>query len=422
MRASALIAIGLAAGAGSVALTPASVLFAPPPAAADRDGRVWACPMIDWKGPRTPDGTCPVCGMDMAPMTVGELVREQRRRMGIHLATVRSGTAAITVRAAGSVEYDQRLVQVATARVAGRIVKRHEATFGCCQEVVAGDAVVDLDSPEAFAAQSELRTAVRLGDAALIAAQRERFARWGLDAVADAVIAGAAPSATVTIRAPVTGQAWLADTAMVDETLMVGKQVQPGEVLLRIVDPDRLAIVLHVPEARARFVREGARAAIATDDAGELPQIDARVTRVGNEINPEIRTVEVRIHLTGARGLLRPGALVTARIAGVLGRDLRAADPSDPAAHGVFTLVPRDAVLSTGVRDVAWRLDGESPSGEQRFAVAPLWLGPRLETGDGQDWMVVRGGLDPGDRVAARGAFLIDAQAQLAGAPSLMQP
>jgi len=34
----------------------------------------------------------------------------------------------------------------------------------------------------------------------------------------------------------------------------------------------------------------------------------------------------------------------------------------------------------------------------------------------------VRHGLRPGDEVAARGAFLIDSQAQLAGQPSLLFP
>ena len=119
--------------------------------------------------------------------------------------------------------------------------------------------------------------------------------------------------------------------------------------------------------------------------------------------------------------LLLAGSLVEARIAVALDADLRAADPSrtNPAR---FTLVPKAAVLSTGVRHVAWKVAGRRPDGSLTFTLAPLALGPRLEDEAGNDVFIVRAGLQPGDEVAAQGAFLIDSQAQLAGTPSLLFP
>jgi len=74
------------------------------------------------------------------------------------------------------------------------------------------------------------------------------------------------------------------------------------------------------------------------------------------------------------------------------------------------------------VRHVAWRLKPGDAKGPQQYEPVPLWLGPRIESADGKDIYVVRSGLKAGDQVATQGAFLIDAQAQLAGTPSLLYP
>jgi Cu(I)/Ag(I) efflux system membrane fusion protein len=103
-------------------------------------------------------------------------------------------------------------------------------------------------------------------------------------------------------------------------------------------------------------------------------------------------------------------------------RTSRRADPAHPETFGSFPLVPKTAVLSTGVRSVAWRVAERQRDGRLRFELAPLALGPRLEDEFGNDVYVVRAGLKPGDEVATQGVFLIDSQAQLAGTPSLLFP
>lgn len=417
------VAAGLAAGAGVVALLPADALFARPAAmaseAAEAGGR-WACPMMDFIGNRP--GPCPVCGMQMTRVTAGELSKEQQRRMGLETVKVTKGPARVSVRAYGAAEYDYRFTQVVIPRIAGRIVKRHMATFGCCQEIEAGAPVVDLYSAEVIAAQGELEAAVKLGDARLVAALRQRFERWNLAEVAGRIEQGGAIEDVVTVHSPFAGQVLLDQMEAVNELLEVGREVRPDMPLLRLVDPDKLTLVVHVPEAQARFLAEGQPVRLDSDDRGPLAGVTAVVNRVAQEINPEIRTREVRIYLTGARGILQPGSLVSARIAGALAADLAPADAQNPATWGRFPLVPKAAVLSTGVRQVAWRVAGREANGRLRFELAPLALGPRIEDEHGNDVYVVRAGLQPGDEVAAQGAFLIDSQAQLAGTPSLLFP
>jgi Cu(I)/Ag(I) efflux system membrane fusion protein len=99
-----------------------------------------------------------------------------------------------------------------------------------------------------------------------------------------------------------------------------------------------------------------------------------------------------------------------------------AADATKPETWGQFTLVPKTAVLSTGIRHVAWRVAERREDGRLRFELASVALGPRIEDEAGNDLYVVRAGLKAGDEVATQGVFLIDSQAQLAGTPSLLFP
>lgn len=416
---------GLVLGAGVVALLPRQVIFTSPAAESAADaptGERWACAMMDYIGSKP--GDCPVCGMKLQKVTAGELNREQRRRMGIELATVTEGPATAVVRAYGTVRYDDRTARAIVARVAGRIVARHAGTLHAGTLVSAGDPLVDLYSPEAFAAQGELAAALRLGNAPAVDALTERFRRWNLEAVAQAILAGNEPVDTVTIRSPFDGRVVVgADAgAMAGQLPAVGQEIMPDQVVVQLIDPHAYMVVVQVPEPRARWVHAGQPVRLASDDRGELPEVDARVSWVAPELNREIRSREVHLHLVDPRGALLPGSLVNARFQAALGPDLDPVDPEDGGMPGRFVLVPKTAVLSTGVRHVAWRVAERRPDGRMRFELASLALGPRIEDEAGRDLYVVRSGLEAGDEVATQGLFLIDSQAQLAGSPSLLFP
>lgn len=418
----AVVSAGLVAGSATIAFLPASALFHSAAghehaAVASSAGERWACPMMDFIGDKP--GKCPVCGMQLTKIVAGELSREQAHRMGLETSVVKSGKASATVRAYGAADYDHRFTRLVIPRVSGRIVKRFEATFGCCEEVEPNEPVVELYSPEVIAAQGELQAAIKLGDATLVASLRERFARWNLGDIAADIVAGKPARETVVIHSPFGGQVLQSDVEMMNSALEVGREVMADTPLLRLVDPDKLVLVVHVPETRANWIAQGQSVRIDSDDAGPLPQLRAEVARVAAEINPSLRAREVRIHLSGARSVLSPGSLVSARFQVSLGADLK------PAVHTVpaeFPLVPKTAVLSTGVRNVAWKVAGRDAKGRLRFELAPLALGPRIEDENGNDLYVVRAGLKPGDEVATQAAFLVDSQAQLAGTPSLLFP
>ncbi len=380
----------------------------------------WACPMMDFIG--THPGACPVCGMQLKLVTAGELSREQAKRMGVQLTTVAEGPAMVTIRAYGAVRYDQRTELMVVARVKGRVVKRYDGALHPGVMVQAGDPLVDLYSAEVFVAQSELVNAIKLGNKDLVTSITERFARVNLAYVAEAIVHGGTPNDTITIRSPYAGRVLVDEGPDKEGMLKIGAEIMPDTPIVNVVDPTAYMVVIHVPEPRARLIREGQRVELASDDAGELPDIMAAISWVAPELNPEIRTREVHLHLRDPAHRLLPGSLVNARFKAVLGPNLGPADPADESTWGRFPLVPVSAVLSTGVRNVAWKLDRVETDGRQRFSIAPLALGQRLEDDHGNDFYVVRAGLSVGDQVATQGAFLIDSQAQLAGTPSLLYP
>ena len=420
--------LGLVCGALIIFVVPAKTFFVPAEilstegsaTGSQATGERWACPMLDFIG--TKPGKCPVCGMTLQRVTAGEISREHAKRMGVKLTTIQTGPAVVTIRAYGAVRYDDRTEHLVIARVKGRVVKRHGGALHAGVFVAVGDPLVDLYSPEVFTIQGELAAAIKLEDKALIGAYTERLARLHLEHVAEAITKGEAPMDTITIRSPFAGRVVLDEEANKDGMPKIGSEIMSDQPIVRLVDPDVYMVVVHVPEPRARLIREGQRVELASDDVGELPDVAAHVSWVAPEINPEIRAREVHLHLTDVAHRLLPGSLVNARFKAALAADFTPADANDAATWGQFPIIPASAVLSTGVRSIAWKLEKTEADGRQHFVIAPLALGQRLEDDNGNDRFVVRAGLSAGDQVATQGVFLIDSQAQLAGSPSLLFP
>ncbi len=80
-----------------------------------------------------------------------------------------------------------------------------------------------------------------------------------------------------------------------------------------------------------------------------------------------------------------------------------------PEGDQLVLAVPVTAVLDSGVRKLVYV---EKTKGQ--FAAVEIVTGPRTD-----DAYPVLSGLNEGDRVAVRGSFLLDSQAQIRGLPSL---
>jgi RND family efflux transporter MFP subunit len=178
---------------------------------------------------------------------------------------------------------------------------------------------------------------------------------------------------TFALRAPFDG--------VVSEVRFTGGViVAANEPLLRIVDPDRVHIVGAVPETQADTLGTVVAGELAV--GGETLDL-GRPLAVNPVIDPTSRTAEIRFALDNRAPRLRVGQSVKLRL--LVGEEESR------------TAIPESAVVDDGGRSVVFvQIDGES------FERRPVRLG---HAADG--WVHVVEGVETGERVVHRGAYLI---------------
>lgn len=196
------------------------------------------------------------------------------------------------------------------------------------------------------------------------------------------------PPPSVTLTAPIAG--------VVDDRLVaLGEAVEPNKPLLHIADLSQVIVQAETYEEDIGKVALGQEARVHAF-AYPSESFTGRVTFLGQQLDPEKRTLQVLITLANPDGRLKPGmfakaALILKRNAGVLTVPLQAvlesggehfvfvesgdtfsrADVRLGAADDRFVeiidgLVPGDRVVTQGSREVytTWLTGGRAPAGD----------------------------------------------------------
>ena len=109
----------------------------------------------------------------MVPSAGFASTRRPSRNLGIRLATVERGTIGSDLTVTGAIDFNQRDVAIVQARAAGFVQRVYARAPG--DVIAAGAPLADMLVPEWGGAQAEYQAVQRTGDAALIAASRERL-------------------------------------------------------------------------------------------------------------------------------------------------------------------------------------------------------------------------------------------------------
>jgi hypothetical protein len=173
------------------------------------------------------------------------------------------------------------------------------------------------------------------------------------------------------------------------KNVVEGASVKAGDQVLRIVDHGTLWLDARVYEQDMPFVRVGQNVT-ATIAARAGGSIDGKIIFVAPQIDPATRTATVRIEIANSELKLRPGMYANAEIVSELSRDA--------------VLVPREAVIDTGTRTVAFVATGNG-----RFEPRALRIGASGAGGV----VEVLGGLAAGETVVTSGQFLLDAESRM---------
>ncbi len=362
----------------------------------DNDIAYYTCPMHPSVKQHT-EGTCPLCGMDLVPVTKQEVQTgvvivdgARRQQIGVRLAEVERLPLVVDVRAVGRVAYDETRLSDVTPRVGGWIGDLHADATG--MPVRRGEPLFTLYSPELFSAQEEYLAALAARKKAqessapdradyLVDAARRRLELWDLTAdQIDGIAERGKPVDYIPILSPVSGY-------VVEKNVVEGAAIKPGERLFRIAALDRVWIEAELYESQLSLARVGIPVKVTLPyRPGETAS--GRVSFVYPYLDNGTRTARARIELDNPDLALKPD--MYANVEFVTEREPRLS-------------VPESAVLYAGDRRAVF------------VQVGPDRFQPRIiQTGmTGEDRVEVLSGLTEGETVVASGNFLIAAESRL---------
>jgi len=353
--------------------------------------------ILYWRDPMTPDrrfdkpGKSPYMDMQLEPVYADQVDSENGvrvapgfiQKLGIRLGTVKTASVQQHIAAAGSVAFDEHLVELVQARVGGYVARLH--VKAPLDRIKQGDPLVDITSPDWQQGQQEYIALLDEPGAyavAIRAAARHRLLLIGLpeSAVRNLERARTVPQAT-TLHAPIDG-------VVTELGVREGGTFAAGAQLFRINGLKTVWINAEIPEAQRSLV--SMTSSVIAHAAG-WPGVafSGRLDTLLPRVDPVSRTLTVRAVVANDKDRLTPGMFVTLDLTGRSGESR--------------LLVPSEAIIVTGQRTVVIlaRDDGS-------FRVANVTTGPEVDGGT-----VILSGLEEGQSIVLSGQFLIDSEASL---------
>jgi cobalt-zinc-cadmium efflux system membrane fusion protein len=352
------------------------------------------------KGPDVPVGAGSVVSLDSTALRLADI------EIG---AASSPGTSDLV--ANGTITYDANHVSVVSPRAEGR-VSSVRADLG--QRVQPGAVLAILESADIGQTRGDVERAQAALDVAKQTYEREKSlyeqqvssqramleaqaayrsaqadynaARSRMRALGAAGGASDAAGGTYALVSPVAG-------TVVERNAMPGQIAGPATNLFTVADLGHVWINADVYESDVRRVRTSAPATVVTRAMpGEV--FRGRVTYAGGVVDTSTRTLKVRVEVDNLGQRLRPGMYAEVRI--------EAPTAAGGPAAGGSVLVPELAVQDLNGKPVVFVPEG--PPG--RFVARAVTVGPR--TGGGL--VTVMSGLQLGERVVVKGAFLLKSE------------
>lgn len=369
------------------------------------ENTIWTCSMHPQIRQSEP-GQCPICGMDLIPLNNESSSDENPMEIkmsptAMQLANVQ--TSVITkqkpvkeIRMNGKVKVDERNVFSQVAHITGRIEKLLVNFTG--ENVSKGQVLAYIYSPDLVTAQQELFQAYKIKEShpELYQAARGKLLNWKLtEKQVDNIIKAGQPQEQLPVLADVSG-------IVLNKRVNLGDYVQKGQSLFEIADLSDVWVLFDVYESDMRWIRKGDAVSFTIQSLpGE--SLKGQITFVDPVINPKTRVATSRVEMTNPGMKLKPEMFAVGIVKSPIQSEKEA------------LIVPKSAVMWTGERSVVY-VKKVSATGVS-FMMREVTLGAALG-----DSYTIREGLEEGEEIATNGTFSIDAAAQLAGKPSMMNP
>jgi Cu(I)/Ag(I) efflux system membrane fusion protein len=367
------------------------------PAAADRK-------ILYYRNPMGHPDTSPVpkkdsMGMDYIPVYADEqddpntvkVSLDKVQRSGVRSEKVGTLSLHRTVRGIGTIRHDESLLWIVTVRSDGYIEDLFVNKTG--QHVRKGEPLFRFYSPQIQLAQADLLVALRAeGTSSKVEASRslagamQKLRNLDVpDSRIDEVRNTMTNPRTLDWASPATGD-------IVEKKVIQGQRVMAGDELFRIADHSNVWVVAEVAEADVGEIKVGMRAIVTLRAFPAEPQEGVVSFIYPEMMNPDTRTITVRIELPNPDGKLKTGMYADV---------VFQADGKAPAIA-----VPDSAIIDSGTRQVVLVAKGDG-----RFEPREVKLGRR-----GESYTEITSGLTVGEEVVISATFLIDAESNLKAA------
>jgi Cu(I)/Ag(I) efflux system membrane fusion protein len=355
--------------------------------------------ILYWVAPMDPNfrkdgpGKSPM-GMDLIPVYEGaadqgdpeevRLSAAEVNAIGVRSAVARVEEVAQRIETVGVVAYDEHATSHIHTRVEGWIETLAVRAVG--DPVTRGDLLFELYAPEITIASSELMRATRRQAAEEIAIARTKLRNFGVSArQIDEMAVAEAPAQRIRYYAP-------QDGVVIALAGADGMFLRPETRALSLGDLSSVWLIVDVFERDMGRITPDMRAEARIE---HLPGrvFTGEIDYVFPELDPETRTLRLRLRFDNAEGLLRPNMFADVSLI--------------PAQARAALTVPSEAVIRTGraERVILRRGDGT-------FRPRLVTTGLRGGFGAGGRTEIVQG-LEPGDEVVASAQFLIDSESAL---------
>jgi membrane fusion protein, copper/silver efflux system len=327
----------------------------------------------------------------MPPGTV-KITPQKQQLIGVETATVERQNIQRSINTVAQLQTDETRIAHIHVKVNGWIDKVYVDFVG--QLVKKGQPLFTLYSPDLVSTQQEYLIArrgqkalsaspfpdVSQGADSLLQATRERLRLWDIsDEQIRKLDETAEVSHTLTLYSPING-------FVLDRKAYPQVAVTPDMDLYAVADLSAMWALADVYEYEAPYVRVGQRATMRLDYMpGKV--FSGRVTYINPQVDPQTRTLKVRLELSNPGFQLKPGMFGQVEL---------------KIDYGNHIVVPQEAVLDSGMQQTVFVAGRDG-----YFEPRQIQVGAKLD-----DRVIVLSGLRSGETIVSSGNFLVDSESR----------
>jgi len=337
-------------------------------------------------------GKCPICHMDLTPMKKDNsasneiALSDQQIKLGnISVRTISETESSLAENYTGVLAIDQQGMKTISARAMGRIEKLYFKTEG--DYIQKNQAVYQIYSEDIaiakqdyFAAYKQLSMPGDFGKNAksMLNAAKQKLLFFGLsNGQIESIKTSSQISPYTTFYSTFSGY-------VSEITATEGSYVMEGAAIIKLANLSSLWLETQVNVNYAKSLKIGQTAKLSFADYPNK-EINAKISFINPEINPDSRLLLIRMEVPNPNLLLKPGMQAVARL-------------TQSNLKGMF--IPIDAVIRDENATYIWV---EKSHG--------IFENVMVETGAESNGMIeIKSALDPTKKVVITGAYAINSE------------